>query len=192
MGPGAEITQLLGRWKEGQPGAFDELIAAAYPRLRRLADSFVRRELPGQTIQATGLVHETYLVLLRQRKIDLKDRSHFYGLAAALMRMILRDHARDRSASKRGGNLARIPLSDDLHWVDAASDDLLDLDRALTELEQLDARKTRLMELKTYLGCSTEEAAEQLGISKATADRDLRLAKAWLYHRLRGRTVAGT
>ena len=184
-GPG-DITVLLTRWRDGRSGALDDVIVATYPRLRRLAESFLRRESPGHTIQATALVHEIYLLLLRQRKVEFADRSHFYATAAALMRAILRDWARDKSAQKRGGDAMRVPLSEDLSWVDADSTEFLDLDVALTELEQLDERKARLIELKTFLGCSTEEAAEHLGVSKATADRELRLAKAWLYQRLRG------
>jgi RNA polymerase sigma factor (TIGR02999 family) len=184
-GPG-DITTLLARWRDGRPGAFDDVIVATYPRLRSLAESFLRRESSGHTIQATGLVHEIYLLLLRQRKVEFEDRRHFYATAAGLMRGILRDWARGKSAQKRGGEAVRVPLSEDLSWVDADSPEFLDLDIALTELERLDERKAHLIELKTFLGCSTEEAAEQLGISKATADRDLRLAKAWLYQRLRG------
>jgi RNA polymerase sigma factor (TIGR02999 family) len=181
-----DITTLLVRWRDGKPGALDDVIVATYPRLRKLAESFLRRESPGHTIQATALVHEIYLLLLRQRKVEFEDRSHFYGAAAALMRAILRDWARAKGAMKRGEKPVRVPLSEDLSWVDADSAEFLDLDAALTELEQLDERKARLIELKTFLGCSTAEAAEQLGISKATADRDLRLAKAWLFQRLRG------
>ena len=177
---------LLAHWRDGRPGALDDVIVATYPRLCKLAESFLRRESPGHTIQATGLVHEIYLLLLRQRKVDFADRAHFYATAAGLMRAILRDWARGKGALKRSAGAARVPLSDDLSWVDADSPEFLDLDMALTELEQLDERKARLIQLKAFLGCSTEEAAAQLGISKATADRDLRLAKAWLYHRLRG------
>lgn len=186
MEPSGDITTLLQHWREGRPGALDGVFAATYPRLRKLAASFLRRESPGHTMQATGLVHEIYLVLLHQRKVEFADRAHFYSTAAGLMRAILRDWARDKNALKMGGGAVRVPLSEDLSWVDAGSAEFLDLDAALTELEQLDERKARLIELKTFLGCSTEEAAEQLGISKATADRDLRLAKAWLYQRLRG------
>ncbi len=181
-----DITRLLNHWRDGRAGALDDVVVATYPRLRKLAESFLRRESPGHTIQATGLVHEIYLLLLRQRKVDFADRTHFFATAAGLMRAILRDWARGKAALKRGGEAVRVPLSDDLSWVDADGSDFLDLDTALTELEQLDERKARLIELKTFLGCSTEEAADQMGISKATADRDLRLAKAWLYQRLRG------
>jgi RNA polymerase sigma factor (TIGR02999 family) len=184
-GPG-DITALLAAWRDGRPGALDDVIVVTYPKLRKLAESFLRRESPGHTIQATGLVHEIYLLLLRQRKVAFEDRGHFYATAAGLMRAILRDWARDKGAQKRGGDAVRVPLSEDLSWVDADSTEFLDLDVALAELERLDERKARLIELKTFLGCSTEEAAEQLAISKATADRDLRLAKAWLYQRLRG------
>src|SRR5262245_61815011 len=102
-----DLTTLLARWRDGRPGALDDVIVATYPRLRKLAESFLRRESPGHTIQATALVHEIYLLLLRQRKVDFADRSHFYGAAAALMRTILRDWARGKGAQKRGGDAVR-------------------------------------------------------------------------------------
>jgi RNA polymerase sigma factor (TIGR02999 family) len=189
-----DITVLLEHWRDGKPGALDDVISATYPRLHQLAESFFRRESPGHTIQATGLVHEIYLLLLRQRKIDFANRQHFYAIAAGLMRAILRDWARNKAALKRGGDATRVPLCEeieDLFRVDANGPEFLDLDIALTELEQLDQRKARLVELKAFLGCSTEEAADQLGISKSTADRDLRMARAWLYQRLRGASTQG-
>ena len=186
MEPSGDITRLLARWRRGEPGALDELIVSTYPQLRKLADAFLRRESGGHTIQATGLVHEIYLALVRRKTVSFEDRGHFYSLVALMMRNVLCDRAREKGAQKRGSDAVRVPLSDELYWVNADSTELLDLDAALTELEGLDERKARLVELKTYLGCSTEEAAEHLGISKATADRDLRMARAWLYQRLRG------
>ena len=184
MLPGEDITQLLHSWKGGDGKSLDDLLSISYSKLHSIATSFLRRERPGHTLQATGLVHELYLVLLTRKSIDLESRDHFYSFAAYMMRLILRDWARNRLAQKRGGDAVRVPLSDDLHWVNADSEELLDLDRALTELDGLDHRKAELIQLKTFLGFSTEEAAASLGISKATADRDLRLAKAWLYERL--------
>lgn len=180
-----DITALLQSWRRGETQALEQLLPVVYPQLRRLAGAFMRREAGGHTLDATSLVHEVYLRLVHQRKAEFEDRNHFYSFAARLMRMILRDWARDRKAAKRGDGAARIPLSDFLAWVDAGSDDILDLDKALDELEALDERKVRLLELKVYLGCSTAEAAQLAGISKATADRDLQMAKAWLYRRLR-------
>jgi RNA polymerase sigma factor (TIGR02999 family) len=181
-----DITLLLRAWSAGESTALEQLLPIAYPDLRRLAGAFVRRESSARTLQATGLVHELYMSLTRQRKADFKDRQHFFAVAAALMRRILRECARRRGAQRRGADGVRVPLSDDLPWIDAASDEMLDLDRALDALEQLHDRKARLIELTAFLGCSTQEAATLLGISKATADRDLRFARAWLYDRLRG------
>ena len=184
MLPGEDITQLLHSWKGDDGKSLDDLLSISYSKLHSIATSFLRRERPGHTLQATGLVHELYLVLLTRKSIDLESRDHFYSFAAYMMRLILRDWARNRLAQKRGGDAVRVPLSDDLHWVNADSEELLDLDRALTELDGLDHRKAELIQLKTFLGFSTEEAAASMGISKATADRDLRFAKAWLYERL--------
>ena len=182
----ADVTQLLHAWGAGSNEAFQNLIRVAYPQLKRLAGAYLRHERKAHTLDATALVHELYLVLHRQRKVDLHDRSHFFTLAASLMRLILRDWARDRNALKRGGRETRVPLSEDLPWMHVRTEDIIDLDMALHELEQLDARKVRLIELRTFLGLQTDQAAALLGISKATADRDLRTARAWLYRRLKG------
>jgi len=179
-----DITRLLHQWRDGNQDAFERLMPLAYPQLRKLAASFMRHER-GEQIQATELVHELYLRLIQQRTAEWQDRGHFYTFAAKLMRMILIDHARRTHAGKRGGESARVPLHDDLVWIDAASPDILTLDLALEELERLDPPKVRLIELRYFLGCTTEEAAEILDISKATADRELKLIKGWLYRRLK-------
>lgn len=183
---GGEITTLLRAWRAGDSEALDRLVPLVYPKLRRIAAAFLRRETPGHTLDATGLVHELYFRIVNQRQATFDDRQHFYSFAAHVMRRVLRDWARDRSAQKRGGHADRVPLSEFLAWIDAASEEMIDLSTALDELESLDARKVRLLELKVFLGCSTSEAAEIIGISKATADRDLQLTKAWLFRRLRG------
>ncbi len=157
----------------------------AYPQLRKLAASclhFERRE----QIQATELVHELFLRLVQQRNADWHDRGHFYTFAAKLMRMILIDNARREHAEKRGSGAVRVPLSDDMAWIDAASPELLSLDIALDELNKLDPRKVQLLELRYFLGCTTDEAAEVLKISKATADRELKVVKSWLYRHIKG------
>jgi RNA polymerase sigma factor (TIGR02999 family) len=186
LGEHDDITQRLHAWRNGEQGALDSLIPAVYPELHRMALNFVRNESKGSgTLQATGLVNELYLVLVNRRKVDFEQRNQFFALAAHLMRVILIDVARQRRAQKRGGpDAIRIPLSEDLHWVDATSEEMLDLDRALGELTKLEPRKTEMMVLKAFLGCSTQEAAELAGVSKATADRDLRFVKAWLYQRM--------
>lgn len=184
--PSGDITLLLQAWRDGEPEALGQLMPLVYPRLRGIADSFLRREPRDGTLQATGLVHELYLVLTRQRRIAASERVHLFSLAAQLMRRILIDRARERAARKRGGEQTRVPLAEDLQWVDAASEEIIDLDRALEDLGRLDSRKLQLIEFRVFLGCSTEESAELAGISKATADRDLRFTRAWLFDRLRG------
>lgn len=179
-----EITLLLGRWKDGEPSAFEELMPLVYPHLRQVAASYVRRERNPDVLQATVLVHELYLRLLNQKKAAWEDRRHFYTFAAKVMRMILIDHARETQALARGGDRERIPLSDDLAWVDIDSAELLDLNRALEELGALDAGKVQLVELRYFLGCTAEETAALMQVSKSTVDRELKFIKSWLYRRI--------
>ena len=129
-----------------------------------------------------------YLRLTQIRSVQIEDRRHFYAFAAQLMRLILIDHARQARAGKRPGSHARVPLHDEIAWVDATSDEMLELDIALNELEAVAERKVRILELRYFLGCTNEEAAQVLGVSRPTIDRDLEFAKAWLYRRLAGRS----
>jgi RNA polymerase sigma factor (TIGR02999 family) len=179
-----EITLLLGKWKDGEPSAFEELMPLVYPHLREVAAAYVRRERNPDVIQATALVHELYLRLLNQKKAAWEDRRHFYTFSAKVMRMILIDHARQGQAQMRGGDLQRVPLSDDLPWINIGSAQLLDLNRALDELAQLDAGKVQLVELRYFLGCTAEETAALVGSSKATVDRELKFIRSWLYQRI--------
>jgi RNA polymerase sigma factor (TIGR02999 family) len=179
-----EITLLLGKWRDGEPSAFAELMPLVYPHLREVAAAYVRRERNPDLIQGTALVHELYLRLLNQKKAAWDDRRHFYAFAAKVMRMILIDHAREGQAKIRGGGYQRVPLSDDLAWVNIDSPELLDLNRALDELSALDEGKVQLVELRYFLGCTAEETAALMGVSKATVDRDLKFIKSWLYRRI--------
>jgi RNA polymerase sigma factor (TIGR02999 family) len=130
-------------------------------------------------------VSELYLRLYRQNALQATNREHFYALAAMMMRRILQDYARRSHALKRpGGQVVRVPLHEEMAWVDASSDELLGLNRALNELESVDARAVRIVELRFFLGCTNEETAGLLGVSRATVDRDIEFAKAWLYRRL--------
>ena len=185
MAERGDITQLLQEWKEGRPEALQQLIPLFYPDLKRIAYSYLRRENPGHTLQATGLVHELYLKLCNQREANWEDRRHFYTFAAKVMRMLLTDHARRNLRDKRGGQQERVPLSDQLPWVDLNGPEYMDLDAALDELEKIDKRKAQMVELCHLLGCTTQESAEILHISLATAERDLKFARGWLYRRLR-------
>ena len=185
MAERGDITQLLHEWKEGKPEALQLLIPLVYPDLKRIASGYLRREQPGHTLQATGLVHELYLKLCNQREANWEDRSHFYTFAAKVMRMLLTDHARHNLREKRGGQQERVPLSDQLPWVNLNGPEYIDLDTALDELEKIDPRKAQVIELCHLLGCTTNETAEILHISVATAERDLKFARGWLYRRLR-------
>jgi RNA polymerase sigma factor (TIGR02999 family) len=155
-----------------------------YPHLRQVAASYIRRERNPDLLQATALVHELYLKLLNQKKVAYEDRGHFYTFAAKVMRRILIDHARENQAQMRGGGSIHVPLSDDLPWVEVGSEDLLELNRALDELNAIDARKVQLVELRYFLGCTAEETAALMHMSKATVDREARFIKSWLYRRL--------
>jgi RNA polymerase sigma factor (TIGR02999 family) len=179
-----EITVLLAKWKDGEPTAFEELMPLVYPHLREVAAAYVRRERNPDVMQATALVHELYLRLLNQKKAVGDDRRHFYTFAAKVMRLILIDHARGNQAQSRGGGSQRVPLSDDLAWIDIGSPELLDLNRALDELAAIDPYKVQLVELRFFLGCTSEETASLLEISKAKVDRDLKFIKSWLFRRI--------
>jgi RNA polymerase sigma factor (TIGR02999 family) len=179
-----EITLLLSRWSDGDSDAFDQLLPLVYPHLRQVAAAYMRRERNPGSMQATVLVHELYLRLLKQNRTSLSDRAHFYTYAAKVMRLILVDHARETNAQSRGGGLQRIPLSDDLSWVEIGSPEVLQLNIALEELETMDARKAQLVELRYFLGCTADETAELMNLSKATVDRDLKFVRSWLYQRV--------
>ena len=186
--PGApiprEITRLLHRWEAGDREALASVISLVYEELHAIAVGYLRREGPGHTLQATGLVNELYLRLAQVREIHVIDRRHFYAFAAQLMRAILTDFARRSRAVKRSGSGARVPLHEQMAWVDASSEEMLALGEALEQLEAMDERKVRVIELRFFLGCTIEETAELLNISTPTVDRDLAFAKTWLYRRL--------
>jgi RNA polymerase sigma factor (TIGR02999 family) len=179
-----EITQLLARWRGGEPEAFEQLVPLVYPHLRQVAAAYIHREKDPDVMQATSLVHELYLRLRNQKKADWEDRVHFYTFCAKVMRMILIDHARGHQAQRRGGTAQHIPLSDDLAWVGIGSPELIELDSALEALGQVDPEKVQLIELRYFLGYSAEETADLMNLSKATVDRHIGFAKAWLYRRM--------
>jgi RNA polymerase sigma factor (TIGR02999 family) len=182
-----EITALLRKWHEGDRKALSSLASLAYNDLRTIAQRHLRRESRFHTLQATGLVNELFIRLVRQTEINISDRQHFYAFAAMMMRRILTDYARQSLSLKRPtGQAERVPLHDEIAWVNAAGKDMLDLDRALAELEKIDPRKARVVELRYFLGCTNQQTAEVLGVVRATVDRDLQFAKAWLGRRLLG------
>jgi RNA polymerase sigma factor (TIGR02999 family) len=179
-----EITLLLDDWAHGKPGAVDQLLPLVYDQLRRLAQSLLRNERPDHTLECTALVNEMFGQLLRQRKVSVKDRAHFYTFSAKLMRRLLIDHARQFRAAKRSGTLVRVPLEAELAWVAPEDETSIDLSRALDELAELSAAKAQAVELRYFLGCTVDEAADLLGVSPSTVDRDLRFSLAWLHERL--------
>jgi len=182
-----EVTQLLREWRHGDPAAFEQLMPLVYDQLNRIAMNLMRGERQDHTLQATALLHEVYFRLESQRSIELVDRGHFFAFAARLMRMILVDHARAHKAERRGGpNMVKMPLSEDLPWLNEIDADVLDLDRALDRLEALDSRKARLIELRFFLSLTVDEASDVLGVSRATVERDLRFVRGWLFRELRG------
>jgi RNA polymerase sigma factor (TIGR02999 family) len=179
-----EITLLLEDWSRGKPGAVDQLLPLVYDQLRRLAQSLLRNERADHTLECTALVNELFGQLLKQRKVNVKDRAHFYTFCAKLMRRLLIDHARQFRAAKRGSALIRVPLEAELAWVAPPEETSIDLSRALDELEELSPAKAQAVELRYFLGCTVEEAAGLLGVSPSTVDRDLRFSLAWLHERL--------
>jgi RNA polymerase sigma factor (TIGR02999 family) len=159
-------------------------MAVVYPELHAIAHRQLAREAPGHTLQTTALVHEGYLRLVGA-DVTWEDRRHFYTVAARAMRRVLVDHARGRSRTKRGGAIRIVTLDDDVAHADQRAVDLVALDEALKELAAIDERKARAMELHYFGGLSYAETARVLDVSPATVDRDLRMAKAWLYTQLR-------
>ena len=180
-----EVTVMLERWRNGDPEVLENLIPLVYGQLHRIAKGYMRHEREDHTLQPTALVNEVYMRLLNQRKITWNDRGHFFTFAARMMRNILKDHARAHIAERRGGAGAiRLPLSDEVAWVGSSSEEILDLNRALDKLELLDQRKAHLVELRFFLALTMEETAEVLSISLATAERDLKFSRSWLFNEL--------
>jgi len=180
----ADLTQLLERWSDGDTRAFESLVDGVYPELHAIASRIMSGERRG-TLHATALVHDLFLQLLKRPGGRFENRRTFFGFAAGVMRHILVDHVRARRARKRGADAERVPLNDDLPFVDADSEELLDLAAAIDELKHMDPRKAELVELCAFLGCTQAEAADVLGVSVRTAKRDFRVARAWLAARLR-------
>jgi RNA polymerase sigma factor (TIGR02999 family) len=181
------ITELLVAWSEGRRDALDRLVPLLYEDLRRLAAGHMRHESPGHSLQPTALVHEAYVRLIDQRQVHWRNRAHFFGVAAGMMRRILVDHARSRRADKRGGAWDRVTLVEDQVAGGAQEMDLLALHESLERLAAFDPRQARIVELRYFGGLTIEEAAEVVGISEATVVRDWTIAKAWLRADLSGR-----
>lgn len=175
-----DVTQILKEVREGAQDAPARLIPLVYDELRRLADHYLRQERADHTLQPTALVHEAYLKLVDQTRVDWQNRAHFFGVAANLMRQILVDHARRHRASKRGGVQQKLTLDEAVDYSQPRDVDLVALDDALTALAEFDERQSRIVELRFFGGLTIEETAEAIGISPATVKVDWNMAKAWL------------
>jgi RNA polymerase sigma factor (TIGR02999 family) len=183
----SEVTTLLKRWSAGDAQARDQLIPLVYDRLRELAHQRLRRAPGGgHSLSTTALVHETYIRLVDAPQVDLPDRAHFLALAGQIMRTLLINHAHARRAAKRGGGVAPVELEEALWMSDQELDTVVELHEALERLEALNPRQSQLLEHRYFGGLSLEETAAVLGVSLATAKRDLRSARAWLALELRG------
>jgi RNA polymerase sigma factor (TIGR02999 family) len=177
-----DITSLLRQWQAGDARAYDAVMSWAYQRMLAIATGFAARER--LATEPAALVHEAYLRLSKLERMEWRDRQHFFSVVAGELRRILIDQARMRAAQKRETGHHRVPLSDELSWIDVRGPDMLDLDRALTELGAVDPDKVRLVELRYVMGCTVPEICELSGLADATVERHLRFARSWLYGRL--------
>jgi RNA polymerase sigma factor (TIGR02999 family) len=184
--PTVETTELLRAWANGSPEALEALIPRVYRELRRIAGRCMQNERAGRTIQTTALVHEAYLKLVDVGHVDWQHRAHFYAVSARIMRRILLDRARRRTAGKRGGNVPAVNLDDVPDLSSARARELMALDDALQLLAGVDARKAQVVELRFFGGLTAEETGEVLKVSPDTVLRDWRLARAWLLAELNG------
>jgi RNA polymerase sigma-70 factor, ECF subfamily len=175
-----EITGLLADWSSGNQAALDRLLPLVYDELRRLASGYMRHERANHMLQTTALVHEAYLRMVSSPNINYETRTHFFAVAAQVMRHILVDYARGQRRAKRGAGVPPLALSDVAVLSDDRAEELIAINSALEKLTALDARKGRVFELRYFGGMSIEEAADALKVSPVTIARDWRMAKAWL------------
>jgi RNA polymerase sigma factor (TIGR02999 family) len=184
VAPSGDVTRLLVAWSQGDEGALDTLLPLVYAELREMAHRYLGRERRDHTLQPTAVVHEAFLRLVKQRRVDWKNRSHFFAVAAQSMRRILVDHARARAADKRGGGQTLIALDAAPSGETPRTVDLIALDDALGRLEKLDRAKASVVEMRFFGGLTIDETAEALGASPSTVKRDWTLARAFLYREL--------
>jgi RNA polymerase sigma factor (TIGR02999 family) len=179
-----EVTHLLIDWSNGDQNAFEKLVPLVYGELRRLAARHLARERSDHTLQSTAVVHEAYLRLIDQKRVQWKNRAQFFGVASQMIRRILVDHARSHQAAKRGSGAIKLSLDEAVSVPGGKDLDLVALDDALKSLAEMDEHQARIVELRFFGGLSIEETAEVLGISPATVKRDWAVSKAWLYREL--------
>jgi RNA polymerase sigma factor (TIGR02999 family) len=179
-----DVTGLLVEWRGGNPEALDRLMPLVYDELWSLARRYLRHERPNHTLQPTALIHEAFFKLIDQRRVQWQSRGHFFGIAARVMRRILVDHARSRSAAKRPPMASRLSIDD----IDVACErpgvEVLALDQALARLAALDPQQERIVEMRFFAGLTIDETATALNISPDTVRREWSMAKAWLYRSL--------
>ncbi len=181
-----QLTQMLIQLSEGNAQMVDDILPLIYDELRRLAGNYLRRERSDHTLQPTALVHEAYIKLIDQTQVKWQNRAHFFGIAANIMRRILVDYARQHKAEKRGGAAEKMPLEEEILIVsEGKSAELLALDEALENLAKIDPQKSKIVELRYFGGLSVEETAEVMNCSAVTIKRQWRMAKAWLYGRIK-------
>jgi len=185
-----EVTELLLAWSEGDQEALDRLVPLVYDELRRLAQSYMRKERANQILQTTALIHEAYIRLIDANSVQWQNRAHFFGVAARLMRQILVAMARERGCQKRGGGAKQVSLDEAMMIDEGLDDDLVALDEALGALAQFDARKAQVVEMRFFGGLVEEEIADALDVSPETVRRDWRLARSWLRRKLKGEQTA--
>jgi len=175
-----EITRLLADWSAGNQAALDRLLPLIYEELHRVASSYMRRERPDHILQTTALVHEAYLRLVDQQRATYQSRTHFFAVAAQVMRHILVDYARRQRRAKRGDGHPVLALNDAALISKERADEVIAINAALENLTTMDPRKGKVFEMRYFGGMSVEEAAEALKVSPITVPRDWRMAKAWL------------
>lgn len=178
-----DVTELLNAWSHGDEEALERLIPVVYEELRKLAHHYLQAERSSATLQSTALVHEAYLRLVKQEPVDWQSRSHFFGVAARLIRQVLVDQARKRRAAKRGSGELRLAFDESL-GSPAGDVDFVLLDDALKELSRIDERQGRIIELRFFGGLSVEETALVTGVSDRTVKREWASARAWLFREL--------
>jgi RNA polymerase sigma factor (TIGR02999 family) len=182
--PSHEVTQLLLDWNNGNQDVLEKLMPLVYKELRRLARQYLNKEREGHTLLTTDLVHEAYLRLVDQKRVQWQNRAHFFGIAAQLMRRILVDHARGKNRVKRGAGAQQVSLNEVAMVVVDSKVDILAIDEALRRLAEIDERKAKVVELRFFGGLEIDEVAEFLELSPITVSRDWKMAKAWLHRAL--------
>ncbi len=179
-----QATQILEEAQQGNHEAVDQLFQVAYDQLRRLAVKYLSRERKSHTLQPTALVHEAYMKLIDQTRVDWRGRTHFFAIGAQAMRRILVDYARAHTAAKRGGGRQRVSLDERLMGDFRRSEDVLALDDSLVKLAELDPRQARMVELRFFGGLTVEEVAEVLAMSKRSVEREWTMVRSWLRREL--------